>query len=167
MICVQCERSAKQIHMEPHAYLLFIPQRERSDHLRASVNTLWSQSAPKAYLWCTPCGSWCRVIPRDEWPTSPTRVNPLHQKSTFWWSGHPAKILLLLLLLLLLLNFLTPQIIAKVSLSICAYLCSVFVNVLEAKAMGRSVPSFITWDNTAPTPTGDTSQANLRGRLES
>ena len=64
-------------------------------------------------------------------------------------------------------NFLTSQIIAKASLSICAYPCSVFVSVLEAKTMGRSVPSFITWDNTAPIPTGDASQTSLRGRLGS
>ena len=54
-------------------------------------------------------------------------------------------------------NFLTPQIIAKASLSICAYLCSVFASVPEAKAMGRLVPSFITWESTAPISTGDAS----------
>ena len=44
-----------------------ILQRERNDHLRASINTLWSQSATEACLWCIPCGNWCRAIPRDEW----------------------------------------------------------------------------------------------------
>ena len=33
-----------------------IPQRERNDHLRASINTLWSQSATEACLWCIPVG---------------------------------------------------------------------------------------------------------------
>ena len=64
----------------------------------------------------------------------------------------------------------TPQIIDKASLSICAYFCSVLVSVLEAKAMGRSIPSFITWDSTAPIPTGvtgDASQASLSGRMGS
>ena len=53
------------------------------------------------------------------------------------------------------------------SLSICTYLCSVFARVPEAKAMGRLVPSFITWDSTAPIFTGDASQASLSGRLGS
>ena len=64
-------------------------------------------------------------------------------------------------------NFLTSQIIAKASLSICAYPCSVFLSVLEAKAMGCSVPSFTTWEDTAPIPTGDTSQRSLWGRVGS
>ena len=64
-------------------------------------------------------------------------------------------------------NFLTSQIIAKASLSVCAYPCSVFLSVLEAKAMGCSVPSFTTWEDTAPIPTGDTSQRSLWGRVGS
>ena len=36
-------------------------------NLRASINTLWSQSATEACLWCIPCGNWCRAIPCDEW----------------------------------------------------------------------------------------------------
>ena len=31
-----------------------IPQHERNDHLKASINTLWSQSATEVGLWCTP-----------------------------------------------------------------------------------------------------------------
>ena len=47
-----------------------IPQHERNDHLKASINTLWSQSATEVGLWCTPPpphGNWCRAILCDEW----------------------------------------------------------------------------------------------------
>ena len=64
-------------------------------------------------------------------------------------------------------EILDPYTIEKASFSICAYFCSVFVSVLEVKVMGCSVPSLITWDNTAPIPTGDASQASHSDRFGS
>ena len=40
---------------------------KENDHLRASINTIWSHSASEASLWGIPCGNWCRVFPRGEW----------------------------------------------------------------------------------------------------
>ena len=43
-----------------------IPQSERNDHFRASSNTLWSQPAAKACLWCIPYRYWTSAAPRDK-----------------------------------------------------------------------------------------------------
>ena len=53
------------------------------------------------------------------------------------------------------------------SFFISGFLYSVLVSVLEAKAMGHSVPSLITWDSTVLMFTEDASQASLSGSLGS